>query len=249
MSKEQIETAAAGRAGAGVRILADYHGVVFDLDGVLTDTAALHFQAWAELVQLVQPSAGLTQAEYRQRVDGRPRVAALAELLKVRGIDLPLGSALQEPGCGTVHGLAAHKQARYLELLAERGANVFADAEALARRLHPGVPLAIVTASRNLSAVLAGTGLAELFAVTVDGKDILELGLAGKPAPDPYLEAARRLRLAPTTLAMVEDAVAGVASGRAAGYGLVVGLDRSGRETGALRAAGADVVVTDLRSL
>lgn len=83
----------------------------------------------------------------------------------------------------------------------------------------------------------------------MDGKDILELGLAGKPAPDPYLEAARRLRLAPTTLAMVEDAVAGVASGRAAGYGLVVGLDRSGRETGALRAAGADVVVTDLRSL
>lgn len=229
--------------------LAGLRAVVFDLDGVLTDTASLHFQAWSELIAQVQPGVPLTREEYLARLDGRPRLAALTDLLAGRGIDMELGGAGDGTCAATVTALAARKQDRFRELLEERGPNVYLDALALVRRLHPRTPLAIVTASRNLDAVLAGTGLADLFCVTVDGNDILALGLAGKPAPDPYLEAARRLDVPPSGLAMIEDSVAGVASGRAAGYGLVVGLDRSGSQGLALRQAGADVVVGDLDSI
>lgn len=233
------------------RLLGEVDAVVFDLDGVLTDTADLHHQAWGELVERIRrpDEPALSPAEYRDVLDGRDRISALSDLLARRGHHLAVGTSSDPPGVGTLHALAAVKQGRYLELLHEHGARVFPDARQLLNSLRGSVPLAIVSASRNLPAVLERTGLADLFRTTVDGNDCARLGLAGKPAPDSYLEAARRLGLPPGSLAMVEDAVAGVAAGHAAGYHTVVGIDRVGTRSEQLGSAGADVVVTSLTEL
>ena len=235
--------------------------VIFDMDGVVTDTASVHAKAWKRLFDAVladqRARAGTTDAplpfdadvDYRRYVDGRAREDGVAAFLAARRIDVPAGTPLDPPGSWTVHGLAARKNEIYRELLAEHGVRVFAGTVELLHRLRAGgVPVALVTASRNAGALLAAADLDGVFDVVVDGESAAEAGLPGKPDPATFVEAARRLGVAPGRAAVVEDAVAGVQAARRGGFGLVVGVDRSGHRE-ALEAAGADLVVEDVSQL
>jgi len=236
-----------------------YEAVIFDMDGVVTDTAAVHAAAWKELFDaaLADPRAGLAhvpepfdvEADYRRYVDGRSREDGVAAFLAARGISLPTGTPDDRPDAWTVRGLAARKNELFLALLAEHGVRAFKGTLDLLRRLRAGgVPVGLVTASRNADAMLASADLAELFSVVVDGTVAAALDLPGKPDPATFLEAARRLGVAPPGTAVVEDATAGVEAARRGGFGLVVGIDRAGaREQ--LEAAGADVVLADVALL
>ncbi|WP_081793257.1 beta-phosphoglucomutase family hydrolase [Intrasporangium chromatireducens] len=232
--------------------------VIFDMDGVVTDTAAMHATAWKALFDqvLADPRLGAMPyrpfdavEDYRRLVDGRSREEGVANVLSDRGIDLPLGNLGDGAGAWSVHGLAARKNELYLDLLAEQGLRVFPGTMELVRRLKAGrVPVGLVTASRNSRQLLMAAGLDGVFDVVVDGRDASELGLPGKPDPAMFLYAAGQFRLAPARVAVVEDAVAGVEAARAGGFGLVVGVDRTGRRQ-ALEAAGADLVVTTVSEL
>jgi alpha,alpha-trehalase len=232
--------------------------VVFDTDGVLTDTASVHAAAWKRLfdgyleqrsARLGEPFRPLEQADYLRYVDGRPRYDGVAGFLASRGITLPWGEETDPPDRETVRGLGNAKDRAFLAHLRDHGARPFPSSEALVRRLRAaGARTAAVSASRNMVAVLEAAGLAGLFDVEVDGVEADRLGLAGKPDPALFLEAARRLGVAPGRAAVVEDALAGVEAGRRGGFGLVVGVDRSG-QAAALAERGADLVVDDLGRL
>ena len=245
------------RAGASPRSAPTrYDAVLFDMDGVVTDTAAVHAQAWAALFDEALPvlAGGPVRrfdpiADYRRLVDGRTREDGIRAVANDRGLTLPEGDSLDAPSRRSVSGLAARKQELFSTLLATHGVRVFPDAVALLRMLQKaGVPLGLVTSSRNSREVLSSAGLSGLFDVVVDGHDAAVLGLAGKPDPASFLEAARQLGVAPGPSMVVEDAEAGVRAGAAGGFGWVVGVDRTGNRT-ALLAAGADVVLDDLTRL
>src|SRR5574338_1582793 len=236
-----------------------YDAVIFDMAGVVTDTAAVHAAAWKKLFEavLADRRSGLTrvpepfdvEADYRRYVDGRNREDGVAAFLTARGVGLATGTPDDPSDAWTVWGLAAHKNELFLALLAEHGVRVFEGTLDLLRRLRAGgVPVGLVTASRNADAMLASAELAAMFSVVVDGPVAADLGLPGKPDPATFLEAARRLGVAPARTAVVEDATAGVEAARRGGFGLVVGIDRAGvREQ--LEAAGADVVLADVALL
>ena len=181
-----------------------------------------------------------------RNVDGKPRYDGVAAFLDSRGIDLPLGGVGDGPDAPSVHGLGNRKDAYFLQELAQRGVQRFEAAVDLVRKLRAeDVRVAVVSSSSNCAAVLEAAGIADLFDARVDGLDVIRLALRGKPAPDGFLEALRRLGVAPSRAAAVEDAVAGAEAGRAAGCALVIGVDRGGRSL-ELRKAGADVVVASL---
>ena len=254
-------TARRGNSGADVPTgaLPPQDAVIFDLDGVVTDTAAVHAAAWKQLFDAVladdrtdkaasQPPFDL-DSDYRLYVDGRAREDGVAAFLAARGIDVPLGTVGDPAGSWTVHGLGASKNEIYLELLAEHGVRVFPGTVDLLRRLRAGgVPVALVTASRNAQALLASADLVGVFDVVVDGERAAALGLPGKPDPAMFLQAARELGVEPARAAVVEDATSGVQAARGGGFGLVVGVDRSGQRD-ELEAAGANIVVTDVSQL
>ncbi|HEX7079741.1 MAG TPA: beta-phosphoglucomutase family hydrolase [Gammaproteobacteria bacterium] len=234
----------------------DYDAALFDLDGVLTRTATVHAAAWKRLFdEFLRERAERTgerfvpfdiDADYRRYVDGKPRDDGVASFLESRGIDLPAGSPDDDADALTVHGLGRRKDGYFLETLTREGVEVFDASVALVRALRAQeVKTAVVSSSKNCKAVLETAGIDALFDARVDGVDLERLGLAGKPAPDTFLEAARRLRSEPSRCIVVEDATAGVEAGRAGGFGLVIGVDRAGRSR-ELRHAGADVVVGDL---
>lgn len=234
-----------------------YDAVIFDMDGVVTDTASVHASAWKALFDEVLPglSSGSVQpfdpdVDYRRHVDGRPREDGIRTFLASRDIKLPDGGPDDSGTQPTVAALSERKQVLFGERLAAAdGVLAFPDAVALLHRLRAqGIPTAVVTSSRNCTKVLTAAGVIDLFDVRVDGTDALRLGLAGKPDPAIFLEAARQLRVAPARAVVVEDAEAGVRSGAGGGFGLVVGMDRVG-VGGRLRAAGADRVVSDLSEL
>lgn len=216
--------------------------VIFDLDGVVTRTARVHARAWKEtfdplLAQRGQPP--FDAADYLRHVDGRPRRDGARALLAARGI---------AAGEDEVRALAERKDARFLELVRD-GVEVYEGTLALIRALRRrGVRTAVVTASRNGAAILRAAGLEALFDARVDGDDAARLGLAGKPAADTFLHAAALLGVPPARAAVVEDALAGVAAGRAGGFAAVIGVDRAG-QADALRAHGATLVVRDLAEL
>ncbi|MBO9577613.1 MAG: HAD-IA family hydrolase [Microbacteriaceae bacterium] len=226
--------------------------VLFDLDGVVTPTAEVHMRAWRRLFEAFledRSTAPYTDEDYFQHIDGRPRYEGVAALLDSRSIALPLGDPSDAPDAETVCGLGNRKNAVFAEILRTEGVAPYPGSLLLLARLAAqGTPCAIVSSSRNAVAVLGAAGLGERFALVVDGQTAVAKGLAGKPAPDTYLYAARRLGVAPGRAAVIEDAVSGVAAGAAGEFGLVVGVDR-GVGAGALLAAGADVVVTDLAEL
>jgi len=233
-----------------------YHdAVLFDTDGVVTDTASVHQAAWAQMfddyLSRRAPSDTenhdpFTPADYRHFVDGKPRYDGVRDFLASRGITLPEGSTSDAEDAETVCGLGNRKQRLFLDKTAN-GVPRFESTVALVRRLDElGIGTAIYSASRNCAMVLDAAGIADLFAVRVDGVVAGELGLPGKPDPAMLLETARRLGARPGRCAVVEDAEAGVAAGRAGGFGLVIGVDRSGVAREGLFAHGADVVVGDL---
>ena len=189
-----------------------------------------------------------THADYDRYVDGKKRADGVRSFLASRGITLPEGAATDLPTVATVHGLGNRKNELVLAKMAE-GVEVYPGSVRYARAVRDaGLGRAVVSSSANTRTVLRVTGLADLFDVVVDGITAEEEGLAGKPAPDMFLAAARRLNVAPADAAVFEDALAGVEAGRAGGFGFVVGVDRVGQGE-ELRRHGADVVVSDLDEL
>lgn len=224
--------------------------VVFDLDGVLTDTARLHEAAWKEtfdafLSRRSTPFAAFTHADYLDRVDGRTRQDGVRAFLAARRIDLPEGTATDASDAETVEGLSRRKNERVGERLG-RDSTPLPGAEALLAALRDaGVRVGVASSSANAALVLEATGLHRFVEVRVDGVDIAALGLPGKPDPAMYREALARLGVGPDRAAVVEDAIAGVEAGRRAGVFLVVGVGR-GSHAESLRRAGANAVVRDL---
>ncbi|GGG29403.1 hypothetical protein GCM10010964_16590 [Caldovatus sediminis] len=234
----------------------DWDAVLFDLDGVLADTARVHAAAWKALfdevlrrraAEMGEPFRPFDlRADYLAFVDGKRREDGVRAFLASRGIVLPEGSEADPEEALTVAALARRKQGLFTAALEREGVEPAPGAVALMRALRRlGMPLAVVSASRNCAAVLAAAGLDGLVDLRVDGQMAAALGLAGKPAPDTFLEAARRLGVPPARAVVFEDALAGVEAGRRGGFGLVVGVDRGGQAE-ALRRRGADVVVRDL---
>ena len=249
---------AAPRADTDLR---GFDAVLFDLDGVITRTASVHASAWKalfdELLRAWSTEHGTAftpfevATDYVRHVDGRRRLDGVRAFLASRGIDLPAGAPDDDPDAPTQAGLANRKNRSFNEALARDGVEAFDDAVALARALHArGTGVAVVSASESCVPILRAAGLLELFPVRVTGVEAAELGLAGKPAPDTFLEAARQLGVEPPWAVVVEDAMSGVEAGRAGGFGLVVGVDRTGGGTAAaLAASGADLVLADLTDL
>jgi HAD superfamily hydrolase (TIGR01509 family) len=189
------------------------------------------------------------EADYKEHVDGKPRNDGVRDFLRSRDIELPEGQDDDAPGQETVRGLGNRKNELVGEAIARRGVESFEDAVKLVRHLREiGIRTAVVSSSRNCEPILRAAGIVDLFELWVDGAVATRLGLAGKPAPDTFLEAARELTVTPQRAVVVEDAIAGVQAGRAGEFGLVVGVDREG-DPAALRQAGADVVVGDLTTV
>ncbi len=228
---------------------------IFDMDGVVTDTASLHARVWKRLFDAYLGSRRdvsalpFTDDDYRRYVDGRARVDGVVAFLASRDLELPLGTSGDAPAAGTAWGLANRKNELFLAELDKSGVQVFPTSLAFLRALRAaGARTAVVTASRNAARILQAGGLADLFDVRVDGLDAARLSLPGKPDPATFLEAARRLGVGPADSVVFEDALAGVAAGRRGGFGLVIGVDRVGQAE-ALTDGGADIVVGDLNEL
>ncbi|REE99825.1 beta-phosphoglucomutase family hydrolase [Thermomonospora umbrina] len=239
----------------------DLQACLFDMDGVLTDTAAVHAAAWKEMfdgflrewsrregVPFVPFDPATDYAPY---VDGKRREDGTRSFLESRGIRLPEGGPGDPPDVESVHGLGSRKNALVLELLDRRGVTVFEDAVGFLRAVRArGMRTAVVSSSANTVQVLEVAGLTDLFDARVDGVTAQERDLPGKPAPDMFLAGAAALNVPPDRAAVLEDALSGVAAGRAGRFALVVGVDRVGGGHGAaLLAEGADVVVDDLGEL
>lgn len=228
---------------------------LFDMDGVLTRTATLHAAAWKQMFDEFNEQCGskftpfqLPQ-DYLRHVDGRPRMDGARAFLASRGVDLPEGTKADPPGSPTVWGLSNRKN-DLVQAAIDRGeVEVYPGTRHyLAAAKAAGLSCAVVTSSANAAAILESTGLANSFDARIDGTVAESRGLAGKPAPDTFLAAAHDLGADPARAAVFEDALAGVAAGRAGGFGCVVGVDRAGHAD-ELRAEGADIVVADLAEL
>ena len=238
---------------AGVR------ACLFDLDGVLTDTATLHAAAWKEMFDgylTAQAEATGTTflafddvSDYDTFVDGKSRADGTRSFLLARGIDLPVGAPSDRAGALTITGLGNAKNAILVRRIRRDGVTPYPGSVRYVRAVRSaGLGTAVVSSSANCAEVLSAAGIADLFQTRIDGVSVEEQHLAGKPAPDTYLAAAKVLGVEPGAAAVFEDALAGVAAGRAGGFGFVVGVDRVGQAE-QLYAHGADRVVTDLAQL
>ncbi len=239
--------------GTRLGLPAAVRAALFDLDGVLTRTAVVHEAAWKDAFDAVlarypgqQPFSHL---DYLRYVDGKPREAGVRDFFRSRDIELPEGSPDDPVDTPSIAGVADRKNEALLTRLRADGVEVYdGSARYLQACADAGIRRAVVSSSANTHEVLEAAGLTPLVETEVDGLVAKREGLPGKPAPDTFLAAARELGLAPEACAVFEDALAGVAAGRAGGFGLVVGVDRVG-QADQLRAHGADVVVSDLEEL
>jgi beta-phosphoglucomutase family hydrolase len=234
-------------------------GCLFDLDGVLTQTASVHDAAWQEMFDdFLRKRAEATGEkyvpfdpvrDYDDYVDGKPRAEGTESFLTSRGIHLPTGHADDPPGTPTINGLSNAKNEILLRKLRTDGVQAYPGSVRYVQAAgQAGLHRAVVSSSANTKDVLAAAGLQDMFEAIIDGVVAAAEHLRGKPAPDSYLAGAKALNLAPDAAAVFEDALAGVESGRAGQFGFVVGVDRVG-QSDALRRHGADVVVTDLEEL
>jgi len=239
--------------------LRELEAFLFDLDGVVTRTARVHATAWKRLfddyLERRARAEGATFVpfdpviDYQEYVDGRPRESGVRSFLAARGISLPPGSPEDGPEVETLNGLGNRKDQYFVRTLAQHGVEVYESTVNFVRVARArGVRAAIVSSSKNCAAVLDAAGLSQLFDARVDGIDLGRLGLAGKPAPDMFLEAARQLKSPPARAVVFEDALVGVEAGRAGRFRLVVGIGQ-GDHAVDLRAHGADIVVADLGEL
>lgn len=231
-----------------------YRAAVFDLDGVITDTRRLHVAAWKEMIDDYLERRNRRDGDdqppfdpgedYEEYVDGKPRYQGLASFLESRGIDLPRGEPSDPPDRETVCGLGNRKQEIFRRLLDEEGPEVIAPMADLVRDLRRrGVAVAYATSSRNGEHVVAVAGLTDLWDAAVDGRSLDEMDLSGKPDPDMFQEAVRRLDADPADSLLFEDARAGVEAGRRGGFALVVGVAGGDDDPEPLERAGADLVV------
>ncbi len=239
------------------RFWTEIEGVLFDLDGVITPTAVVHERAWAALFNwfLTEHGEGardrseFTLADYHTYVDGKPRYDGVRSFLASRDMVLPDGDPTDEPGADTVCALGNRKNLEFNAIISSEGIDPYVGSDRLLSALDGlGVRQGIVSSSKNARPVLSGAGYADRFTVIVDGLVSADVGLAGKPAPDAFLLGAEWLGVDPTRTVVVEDAVSGVAAGRAGGFALVIGVDR-GQGAEVLLDNGADVVVEDLGEL
>lgn len=236
-----------------------YQAVILDLDGVITQTASLHAQAWQQMFNdyLQRRSEQAAddyrpfdiEADYRRYVDGKPRYDGVRSFLESRGIELPQGQPDDDPDQETICGLGNRKNAIFLDRMQQQGVDVYEDTvEQIRHWREQGLKTAVVSSSRNCVTVLKTAGLLELFDTKVDGVDSDRLGLEGKPAPDIFLQAAQQLEVRPQQAVAIEDAIAGVQAGRAGEFGLVVGVARES-DGADLKQHGADRVVHRLDEL
>jgi len=241
------------------RVPAGITAFLFDMDGVLTQTATIHAQAWKEMFddflrgwaeRTGRPFEAFDRpTDYDEYVDGKPRLDGVHSFLVSRGIDLPWGSPSDPPEAETVHGLGTRKNDLVLELIGQQGVEPYEGSVRFAELARErGLRRAVVSSSTNCRDVLVAAGIDHLFEEIIDGTIAEREGLTGKPAPDTFLAAGRMLGAQPSEAAVFEDAQAGVEAGRAGNFGWVVGVDRTG-QTEALRRRGADVVVQDLAEL
>jgi beta-phosphoglucomutase family hydrolase len=236
-----------------------FDAVLFDLDGVITATAKVHAACWKQVFDgFLKQRAEKTnepfqpfdiQNDYKLYVDGKMRYVGVQSFLESRGIQLPYGEPSDPPGYETVCALGNSKDVFFDQVLYSEGVEAYEGSVALIRHLSDqGFKLGVVSSSHHCKAVLKLTGIDHLFDVVVDGNLADQLHLAGKPAPDAFLLGAKQLEVEPKRSVVFEDAIAGVQAGHAGGFGLVVGVDRTG-DPEALQKNGADIVVQDLSEL
>jgi beta-phosphoglucomutase family hydrolase len=228
---------------------------LFDMDGVLTETATVHARAWTEMFDAYlrqregEDFKPFTQDDYDAHVDGRPRYDGVRSFLASRGIELPQGTPDDPPDAETVDGLGNRKNELVLKLIHDEGVQAYpGSVRYLDAVREAGLHSAVVSSSANAVDVLHAAGIEDRFEARVDGHAVEDEHMRGKPAPDTYLAAARKLGVEPAQAAVFEDALSGVEAGRAGRFGVVVGVDRVG-QADALRQHGADVVVRDLADL
>ena len=243
-----------GQYGCMLGLPDHVHACLFDLDGVLTDTASLHRTAWKQTFDAYLAKNGqppFADDDYERYVDGKPRPAGVRDFLASRGIHLPEGDADDPPERDTVRGIGNRKNQLLEQLIHRDGVTVYEGSRRyleLAR--DAGLARALVSSSTNAQAVVKVTGLDALLSAVVDGHTVEQQHLAGKPAPDSFLAGAQLLGVAPAAAAVFEDAIAGVAAGQAGHFGYLVGVNRLDAEhADQLRANGADIVVSDLSEL
>jgi len=230
--------------------LTAYDAVLFDLDGVLTPTAEVHMHAWQtmfeELFAAWDITPAYTERDYFDHLDGKKRYDGVASLLRSRDVEVPWGSPSDPVTADTVCGIGNRKNAVFERVLRAEGIAAYPGSLRLLDVLaEAGTPVAVVSSSKNAEEVLAAAGIRDRFTVVMDGVIAERDHLASKPAPDVFVEAARMLGVEPARSAAVEDAISGVRSAAAGGFGLVVGVDR-GVGVQDLVDAGANVVVRDL---
>jgi alpha,alpha-trehalase len=229
----------------------ELQAVIFDTDGVVTQTAAVHFAAWKDVFDRYlaahthgDAARAFTDADYRTHVDGVGRYDGVDRFLRSRGLEVPFGTPEDPPGESTVCAIGNLKNGAFEEAVARYGVRPYLTTRRFIEDLHAhGVRTAVISASKNCEMVLAAAGMDDLFEVRVDGNDAARLGFPGKPAPDVFLQAAQRLGVEPARSAIVEDAISGVQAGRAGGFAMVIGLDRT--RNPAPLAEFADLVVPD----
>jgi beta-phosphoglucomutase family hydrolase len=237
-----------------------FKALVFDLDGVITQTADLHGQAWKVMFDEYLVKRNMRgddqqpfsiERDYTAHVDGRPRYQGVQAFLESRGIELEYGLPEDPPSKETVCGLGNRKNEMFNQLLDTRGATVFKDSEKFIQTARQaGLVMAVATSSANGRKVLASAGLENAFDTVVDGNDLRNEQIPGKPEPDMFVEAAARVGAKPENAAVFEDAISGIQAGRAGGFRLVVGVDRVGGEHPEnLAKSGADIVLSDLSLL
>jgi beta-phosphoglucomutase family hydrolase len=236
-----------------------YDAVLFDMDGVVTDTARIHSTCWKTMfdefldkwaARNAKPFQPFDEVnDYKLYVDGKPRYQGVRDFLKSRGITLPEGSPEDTPGTETVCGLGNLKNQLVNEVIESCGVEAYPASVVFLRDLkRAGIKTALVTSSQNCQAVLQAAGVEDLFDVRVDGEVIAEQGLAGKPAPDSFLKAAEMLEVLPQRAVVIEDAIAGVRAGADGDFALVIGVNRKNNAE-ELKANGAHIVVNDLSEL
>ena len=230
--------------------LTTYDGVLFDLDGVLTPTAEVHMHAWRTMFTDLFTGWGVeppyTDDDYYRYLDGKQRYDGVASLLRSRDVEIPWGDPSDPPTADTVCGVGNRKNEVFAAVLREEGIAPYPGSLALIEKLRAaGTPIGVVSSSKNAEEVLAAAGIRDYFRIVMDGVVAAREGLRSKPEPDMFAEGARMLGVDPARSAAVEDAHSGVQSAAAAGFALVVGVDR-GAGAQALLDLGADLVVDDL---
>jgi len=237
----------------------DFDAAIFDMDGVVTQTATVHAAAWKRLFdeyleeRTERGEGGFEpfdiEADYRRYVDGRPRYDGVEAFLTSRGISLPCGSSEDPPDRETVCGLGNRKDAYFLTQAETEGVHAYEGTVHLIWQLRDnGIKTGVFSASRHAEDVLEAAGVTGLFDERIDGVRAEDLGLPGKPLPNVLLELTRCLGSSPASTVVFEDAIAGVQAGHAGGFALVIGVNRGG-SPGALTQQGADVEVADLNEV